>query len=152
MCHKSHRESGWRTSVRAQWGWIDRLHPLVRKAERFADDPSWDCSGNAKRPRRRVCSGAWILQSFRLIRSSLTGFATAILWLVQKTIDETPLYSPILFGRICRYSGDYSRRVHKSSVCERRLCEALPSGPNKTEPACWLRCSVVLHQNFAEWV
>jgi Transposase len=35
-----------------------------------------------------------------------------------KTIDETPLYSPILFGRICRYSGDYSRRVHKLSVCE----------------------------------
>ena|SRR5689334_2256327 len=46
------------------------------------------------------------------------GFATATLWLVQKTTHETPLYSPILFGRICRYSGDYSRRVHKLSVCE----------------------------------
>ena len=56
-------------------------------------------------------------QSFRLIRSSLTGSVIVTLWLVEKTIDETPLYWATPFGRICRYSGDYSRRVRLLSTC-----------------------------------
>ena len=44
-------------------GLIDFI-PLVGEAQRFAGDPSWDCSGNAKRSRRRVCSGTWILSLF----------------------------------------------------------------------------------------
>ena len=55
---------------------------------------------------------------FSIIRSSLTGFATATLWLVQKTIDETPLYWPTLSGRICRYSGEYNRKARQGSACE----------------------------------
>ncbi|HEX4167573.1 MAG TPA: transposase [Bryobacteraceae bacterium] len=54
---------------------------------------------------------------FRLIQSSLTGSVTVTLWLVQKTIDETPLYWPTRCGQICRCSGGYSGRVRISFAC-----------------------------------